>query len=347
LKQNPKIDAFAIIKPENVQYLTGFSASNTSVLITKKNNFLLTDSRYYIEAKKTVPKNFTVVQTTKELFKTFHEFLKKFNIKKIGFEADFMTVARLKRLKKYWKVKFVPTSGIIEHLREIKTEAEMKKLTKAENICDKILKEIKNKFKFGITEKEIAWEIEVLTHKFGADGLAFDTIVAFGKNSACPHHKTDNTKLKSGDVILIDMGVKYQNYCSDITRMFFTKPLSEKIKKVYNIVLKAQTEAIKMININSSPKKIITEVINKFKNAGLEKYFTHRLGHGVGLEIHENPSIGIENMGKFKNGWVFTIEPGIYLENEFGIRIEDMLLIYGNKVKVLSKTTKKITILNI
>jgi len=335
-----KVDAFLVSKPENIYYLSNFKGSFGLILATKKIPYLITDSRYIFEAKKVAPAKFTVLKTSKTFNKNIESFLKKRKIKKIGFEADSLTITKLKNIKKLAKVSFKPLLNTVEKHREIKNQEEIGKIQKAQQICDKILKDIRRSFKTGVTENEISWKIKQLAHKYGIDELSFPTIVAFGKNSATPHHQTSDKKLKKGDIILIDMGVKYKNYNSDITRVFFTKRPSKNVEKIYNTVLACQQKAISKLSTRITAKNLEQHVRNFLIKKKLNRNFCHSLGHGVGLEIHENPTVSYSNNQKFKKGHIFTIEPGLYFENSYGIRIEDVVLIDGKKIKILSRSPK-------
>jgi Xaa-Pro aminopeptidase len=321
------------------------------MLITKSHKILFTDSRYIERAKYTVPKNVEVVDITRlwrspaDLKKEWQKILRKLRIKSIGFEGNNLTVNQLKKYKSISpKIKFEDMSGKIESLRAIKTPAEIKLITKSQRINEQVFELIKkfiHKQKArALREIDIAWEIKRLAHELGADDVSFDPIVAFGKNSAIPHHKPTTTRLKKGDLILIDMGMKYKGYCSDMTRIIFTQPPTKLQKEVYNTVLKAQENVLKNAHNGFVEQKIDSLARDTIKKAGYAETFGHGTGHGVGLQIHESPSLSDKGKNKIKPGMIITIEPGIYLPDKFGIRIEDMALVTKTGLKNLTKTKK-------
>ncbi len=345
--------AFLITGKSNIRYLSNFTGSSGFILLTKNSKYLFTDFRYIERAKNTIKKGIRIIDTTKmwrnpeELKKNWQNILKKHRITNLGVEENNLTVTLYKKFKKISpKIKFIDCSGKIEKLREIKSDNEIKLTLKSQRINEKILDSIKKiiqeslKKKTAITENEIAWKIRELAHKFGAEDLSFEPIVAFGENSASPHHSPTDRKLKKGDLVLIDMGVKYRGYCSDMTRVIFTKPPTKKQQKIYNIVLQAQKNAIKNIKAGTTgacADNYAREIIEK---AGFGEYFGHGSGHGTGLDIHELPSLSHNYKDKIRKNSIITIEPGIYLPGEFGIRIEDMLLVKKNDNRNLTKAKK-------
>lgn len=344
-----KTKANLITNKSNIKYLSNFAGTNGFMLICDRTNYLFTDSRYLLETKDNVYKNITV----KEIPKDFQKIIQKHKISTIGIEENNLTITQFKKFKKLFpKIKFKNISGEIEKIRESKSKEEIKIIQKSQEINEKVLVEIKKVIKkqlktSKITLKEIdlVFEIKILAQKFGADDISFDPIVAFGKNSATPHHLSNNTILKKGDVILIDMGMKYKNYCSDMTRTFFTKPPTKFEEKIYNLVLESQNKMISTAKTNISGQeldKIGREIIEK---AGYSKEYNHSGGHGIGLDIHETPSLHSLYKTEIQENSIITIEPGIYLRNKFGIRIEDMILVNKNGSKNLTKISKNIEVL--
>jgi Xaa-Pro aminopeptidase len=339
------LDALLITKPENVFYLTGFRGSFGQFFLTVKQCYLITDFRYLIRAKKEL-------QSKKNLFSV--EIVEVVEAKKIierhkqiGFEENHLTVSYLKQIKKkYPNSKWRGVAEIIENKRYIKTETEIKKIKKAAAIGDKVMRRLPQIMRLGMTEKDLVWEIKRLIHEYGGDDVSFPPIVAFGKNSAIPHHESGNTKLKTGDMVLFDFGVKYQGYCSDLTRIVFTTPPRDKELKIYNIVLEAQKRALEFIK----PGVIIADLDKKARDfIQQNKYaaqFGHALGHGVGIEIHEKPTVNFNNKDKLEEGMVITIEPGIYIEGMGGIRIEDLVVVRKERAEILSQCSKKVIINN-
>ncbi|MBD3361019.1 M24 family metallopeptidase [Candidatus Peregrinibacteria bacterium] len=349
-----KPQASLITNKSNIRYLSDFTGSTGFILLTKPKKYLFTDFRYIKRAKNTIKKGIEIVDTTKmwknpdELKKNWQKILKNHRVNALGIEESSLTIAKFKKFKKIsgGKIKFTDISGKIEKLREIKSKKEINLIRNSQRINEKVFLEIKKivqknlNSKKTLTERNLAWNIKELGHKFGTEDVSFDPIVSFGKNTAIPHHLPDKTRLKKGDIILIDMGMKYKGYCSDMTRILFTKIPTKFQKEIYNLVLKAQKTAIKGIKAGISGKKadkFARDIINK---AGYKENFGHGSGHGVGLDIHEAPSLSENYTKTIKNNSIITIEPGIYLENHFGIRIEDMILVTKTGNKNLTKIPK-------
>ncbi len=322
--------ALFISNPVNVYYLTGFTGSRGLILITENNAYFFTDFRYMEYAKKIIPKNFTVVQIDKKWKKDWPELLKKYHIKTLGIEENYLTYSQFLSLRKISKGVRLKKSGlVIEQLRKIKSEHELNYIKKSQKINEKLFHKAKEFLREGISEKEVQQFMLQNLHAVGAEDFSFKPIVAFGDNSAIPHHQNSSRKLHKGDVVLIDMGVKYKGYCSDMTRTLFTSPPTKKQKEVYQTVLDSQNAAIKRLRDGASIARVRNATMRIIKKEGYEEYFQHALGHGTGLEIHELPNLGTQKPSKLKENMITTIEPGIYLPKNFGVRIEDMVIITG------------------
>jgi len=341
--KNKKIDAYLISNKSNIQYLSNFNGSNGFMIISKKKKYLFTDSRYILRAKDTIKKDIELIDITNLwknsdiIKKKLDQLVKKHKIETLGIEEKDLSIKQFKSFKQLFssKIKYTDTNNFIENIREIKTKTEIGFIKKSQKINEEIFleikkiihKSIKSSIKTEITEKDIMYKIFELSYKLGAETQSFDPIIAFGKNSASPHHLPTNQKLKTKDIILIDMGMKFNGYCSDMTRTLFTVAPNTYEEKIYNLVLNAQNTAIN--NIKSGiPTKIISKKAQEiFEKEKLQNYFTHALGHGVGLDIHEQPSIHEKDKNTLKENSIITIEPGLYIENKFGVRIEDMILV--------------------
>ncbi|MBT6068800.1 aminopeptidase P family protein, partial [Candidatus Peregrinibacteria bacterium] len=312
----------------------------------KTKNYFITDARYKQEAKKLKGKlKFELIIQDKNFKELFQKGLKKHRVKHMYFEAEDMTISRLKSFKKLFEkgIKFKETeSEIAKNMRVQKNRSEILKTRKAQQIIEKVFKQIKKELKPKQTEKNVAWRIKELCQKYGAEDISFKPIVAFGPNSASPHHTPTDHKLRKGEPVLIDMGARYQGYCSDMTRMIFTNKPTKEQTEVYNTVLKAQTAAIKAIAPGikaSSIAKIAKKII---EDAGYKE--SHSLGHGVGIEVHDPPtSLSIKSKDILREGMIVTIEPGIYLPGKFGVRIEDMGVVTRTGIKIFTKTPKKLS----
>lgn len=353
----PKPDGRLITNKSNIAYLSNFSGSSGFMLLTKNKYYLFTDSRYIGRAKNSIKKGIELIDITrvwrnpKELKEHWQKVLQKHKIKILGIEQSQVTLERFKNLKKIsGKIKFVDISDDIEKVREIKTAQEIELITKSQRINEKVFLEIKkivhkhlnSSSKKAITELDLAWKIKELGHQYGAEDISFDPIIAFNEHSALPHHAADKTKLKKGDLILVDMGMKYKGYCSDMSRMIFTKSPTKKQAEIYNLVLKAQLNAIDKIKAGTTGQKADALSRDIIKKAGYGEQYSHAGGHGIGLDIHEIPSLSEKYKKPLKESSIITVEPGIYLEGEFGVRIEDMILVTKNGNKKLTKISKKI-----
>lgn len=333
LIKNKKLSALLVSDRNNVRYLSGFVGTNGKLLVTPKKHVLITDTRYFETARNAGIPYYDQANGLKKLMGKF---------KTIGFEADNFTVARLKKYKKAVPgVRFRPTTGLVESLRIIKDESEIRIIKKAVKIACKSLDELKKKLKPGLTEDDIEWELLKITRKNGAEGFSFPPIITFGKDTADIHHQKGDRKLKKGEMILIDFGITFQGYITDMTRVFFQRKPTPFEQKIYTTVLEANQAAIKAIKVGmkfADLDKIARGVIEK---AGFGKHFTHSTGHGTGIEVHEAPTVSDKSKEVIKPGMVFTIEPGIYVPGKGGVRIEDMVYVKPNgRVEVLTNCAK-------
>ncbi len=349
-RENQEVDIFLISKPENIFYLTGFQGSFSYFLSLKNGqNFLITDSRYAEIAENLAKKNsFFEFLLFEHNFK--NNLLKTLNFPnqkvKIAIENS-STLAQ----QNFWQeifpsAEFLPQKKIIEEWRSIKNTNELQKIKKA---CDKVNNIFDNQQFFreilreGITEKEVAFTLEMELREKGKYDLSFPIIVAFGENSAIPHHSPSNRELKFGENILIDCGVKFENYCSDITRnLFFGKPSSD-FCNTFAKLLEVQKNTIDKFVVGNSLHEADNFCRQELGN--FAKNFTHSLGHGVGLEVHEKPNFSREKNNIFQENQVITCEPGLYFSGKFGIRIEDQILITTQKPEILTKTSKELIII--
>lgn len=338
------LQGMIISNPINIKYLTNIEAEG-ELLITRKENVFITDSRYIedvntiltIDDEITVHDRRTMIKEDYEHFFIFCE--------KVGFEEGYVTFENYKKIKQLYRVNdLVETEYIIEKQRVIKDEAEIEKIGKACEITDKCFKYILKNIKKGMTEKEIAIKMESFIKNNGGDGLAFETIVASGPNSSKPHAVATDRKIQSGDVILLDFGAKYQGYCADMTRTVFMDYMPEGIKKYYDLVLKNQVNALNECGDNSNIKKIVRMVESDFKVNDFD--LIHALGHGVGLDVHEIPTMSSKFDIMLKENMVMAVEPGIYVPGKFGIRIEDTIAITKNNCIKLTKSEKNYTIIS-
>lgn len=332
------LQGIIISNPVNIRYLTNIEAEGI-LLITRKENIFLTDGRYIEEVQNVLTiDDGIIVHEFKEYSKDEYENFFMF-CENVGFEEDYVTYAGYKEFMHKYKINNLQeTEKVIEKQRMLKDEEEIEKIRKACNITDNCFEHLLEYIKVGKTEKEIALEIERYFKLNGADGIAFEPIVASGKNSSKPHAVPTDKKVDLGDVITLDFGCKYKGYCSDMTRTIFVGYVPEEVKKVYDLVLKEQLQTAKELKDGSNIKVISKMVENNFKLNGYD--FMHALGHGVGLDIHEYPVISSRNDNTLKEKMVITNEPGIYIPGKFGVRIEDTVLIGKEASENLTKSSK-------
>lgn len=344
ISQN-KLDGLMIQQRENYIYLSGFNGTFACLLITLEDLILITDSRYIDQAKHQA-ELFEIIKYDTSLLNSLNKIVKDKNIEILGFESGFITYEKYLTYKKYLKIKeLVPLKETAEVLRAIKDNAEIEKIKIAIKIADNAFWHILNYIKPGVPEVEIAAELECFMRKQGAKGVSFETIVASGIRSSLPHGIASEKLIEFGDVVLMDFGAVFDDYCSDITRTVFVGEPNEQLKKVYEIVLNSQKHAINNIQDGMTGKDIDSLARNVISEYGYDRNFGHGLGHGVGINVHETPRISPSGNDSIKNGMVFTIEPGIYLSNCGGVRIEDMVFIDKGEATVLTESCKDLIIL--
>lgn len=331
------LQGLIISNPTNIKYLTSIDAEGV-LLLTRKDNIFITDGRY-IEHVHSILTLFDeiIVYNISDLSQDDYENFFMF-CENVGFEENYVTYAKYKELIRKYKINnLVETEHIIEKQRMIKDEEEISNLSKACEITDNCFKYLQMYIKPGMTEKQIANEIEEY-YKQRTDGLAFDTIVASGENSSKPHAVPTDRKILSKDIITIDMGCRVNGYCSDMTRTIFVGSVPEYIKPVYDLVLKNQVQTLEQMKDGVSTRLLSKMVENDFKLNGYD--LIHSLGHGVGLDIHEAPYVSYRNDVQLKENMVVTDEPGIYIPGKFGVRIEDTVQITKFGCISLTKSEK-------
>lgn len=342
--KNNNLDGVFILKDENCNYFSGFTGRESYLLITQSKNYLITDSRY-IEQAENEAKNYDVIQYKGN----FSEFLKKFlcetEIKRLGFEDEYLTYKEYSAYSQNSICKFVPVSSEIEYIRIIKDDSEIESIKKAAKIADQAFTYIQKFIKAGVTEKDVALEMEYFMKKNGASGLSFDTIVASGARSSLPHGVPTDKKIENGDFVTIDFGCIYNGYCSDMTRTLVIGKCTPKMKEIYDTVLNAQRKALESVREGISCHSLDKIARDYISSKGYGQYFGHGLGHGVGKMIHEDPRVSINCREILKDGMIITDEPGIYIKNYGGVRIEDLLLVKKDGCIVLSESEKEMIIL--
>ena len=345
-----QLDAHLVSGPENRRYLSGFTArdellTETSgyLLLTAREAFLLTDFRYR-EWAAAEAAGFQVVIYQRSLGETLAEILGEEGIRRLGFEPAYLSVRQYERLTRAvaeagLTVEWLPQENLVEERREAKDPAEVAAICRALRLTERVLAEVAAILRPGLTEREVAWEIERRLREGGAEGLAFAPIVAAGKNSARPHHQPGDTVLKPGEPIIIDLGCRMDGYCSDLTRTFILGEPTPRFREIYGVVRQAQKRAetgLKAGLPSDAADALGREVI---RQAGFGEFFGHSLGHGVGLAVHEAPSLSphAERATVLKAGSVVTVEPGIYLPDWGGVRLENLVLLQETHAEVLTR----------
>jgi Xaa-Pro aminopeptidase len=312
-------------------------------LVCAKENIYFTDSRYLEEAKKQLKGAAIVKKVNGSVFKLIADSCLALGLKRIAFEGRYLAFAEYEKIKQGLKAKadLISTHSLVEDCRQIKETGELKHIEKAVRITIQALKMARRFIRPGRKEIEIAGELERFIRYHGAAGSAFEIIVASGPNSAFPHHTPGRRKLRLNEPVLIDIGVDYNGYKSDLTRVFFLGKINVLARKIYKIVLQAQELAIEKIRPGRKLSEIDAASRQFITREGFGEFFGHNLGHGIGLDVHEEPHLGPKEDNTLKPGMVVTVEPAIYLPGKFGIRLEDTVLVTKKGAKVLSGALHK------
>jgi len=339
------ISAVYISSPKTIFYLFGLNISNGYFIFSKKRKIFITDGRY-IQVTKDVFCNSNIEVVNIKNIKSVVSIFEQENLKKVGIEFDKITVKEFNKLQKInSKIEYKSIDNFIEKMRIIKDEKEIEIIKTGVKYHEDIYSYIISKIKEGTTELEVKKLFDCNSLDVTSLGTSFETIVAFGENSALPHHHSTNKKLKKGDTILIDSGINYKGYSTDMTRTIFFDSINEKLEKTYKQVYNAVEIGEKSVVINDFTSTPHKRVVEYFKKQKVEKNYLHSLGHGVGLDIHEAPSLGIKDTEKFEVGAVFTIEPGLYYENIGGIRLENMYFISNQGVNKFNELDYKLKVI--
>jgi Xaa-Pro aminopeptidase len=341
-----KLSALLVTHPANRRYLSGYTALDHGIQETagvllipaKGEPFLFTDSRYILQAKEEA-EGFVVRLYAKGLMSSLQQLLPELGVKKFGFESHYLlhsTASSLSKMSQQINVDLVPLTGMVERLREVKTEEEIQKIRKAVLLNEKVFRKVYTTIKPGMSEEQIALALENTMRLMGAERPSFDTIVAFGTNAAKPHAVPGNRVLEKGETVLVDMGLVLDGYCSDMTRTFVVGKPDRLFCERLRVVRRAQLAAMKVIRSGVTCREVDMTARRVIKKAGYGDYFGHALGHGVGLDVHEEPRLSTHSRKKLREGMIVTIEPGIYLPEWGGIRLENMVVVRDNGCELLN-----------
>jgi len=339
-----EVEAIFVSQPENRYYLSGFDGSAGYLLITEKDATIATDFRYIEQVKQQAP-DYRIFQIAGDMADWFPELIVGLRGQKLGFESQHVSLATYHQIGDIMKKlesppKLVPLEGQLESLRSIKDAEEIEVIARAADISDKAFRHIEQNIKAGISEKEVAWELEKFMREHGSQTVPFDIIVASGSNAALPHARPSERVIQEGEPVLMDIGARVNGYASDLTRTICLGEPGDNFKKVYDIVLGAQMAAMELIAEGMTGEQADNLARTVIDEAGYAKAFGHALGHGVGLAAHESPRLGPGSGEELVSGMVFTVEPGIYLPGWGRVRIEDLVVLENGKIRVLSKARK-------
>ena len=354
LLERDNLDAIFISTPANITYLTDFhflvdTDREAFLVITQKNQYIISSPLYREDLKKVIP-YFSFLEFSSAGGKTFWEYIeeiltkeKKQKNSRLGFEATNITVTEYLRLKKL-KTKLIPI--LVDEIRQIKKQEEIERIAKACSIGDTVFSYILSQIKPGMSEKKVGFLLDTCIRKKGVEP-AFTTIIAFGKNAAVPHHITSEGMLKKKDIVLFDFGVKYKNYCSDMTRTIFVGTPTFEEKNIYETVKESQQKALDFLSISTLPinGKQVDKTARDYMVSQRYPSFPHSLGHSIGINVHDGFRLSPAQNFNLQTGMVFSVEPGIYLENKLGVRIEDIAALTKNGLEILTKSTKELIIL--
>jgi len=336
-----KLEALLVTHPPNWFYLSGFTGESGALLVSRSGTTLITDGRFTVQAKAETSGVGIELQAG-SLYPSVGAWLKRHGVRRVGYDANQLTVAQLHTLKKAAGSKWrgQEASGLVERLRMIKDAQELAVMRKAAILAGEVVEGVLKLIKPGVREMEIAAEIEYQMKKRGASGPSFETIVASGPRGALPHARPTSKKLRKNELVVLDLGAILAHYCSDMTRTVHLGRASRRVRDWYRSVQSAQEAAVAAVKPGVTCGEVDAAAREVLKKNGLDKYFVHSTGHGLGLEVHEDPRVARSQPVRLEAGNVITIEPGIYMEGVGGIRIEDDVLVRAGRGEVLTRVTR-------
>ncbi|HEX2088953.1 MAG TPA: aminopeptidase P family protein [Actinomycetota bacterium] len=337
------VDAFLVTRLPNVRYLTGFTGSNGQLIVTAEEAIFLTDGRYGEQSRREAPDLRRVVYTG-EFVRAFTDACSDLGVERLAFESAGLTYKTYQDLSAVGR-ELVPTEQEVERLRWVKDREEIDRLNQAQALADDAFDLITHKLVEGMTERDAAFELDMSLRRAGAENVAFETIMAFGESAAEPHHHPSDRPLQRGDIVKMDFGCVVDGYHSDMTRTFSFGDPPAQLREVYDVVRVAQQAGIGAVAAGVSGADADEASRSVIRDAGYGDKFTHSLGHGVGLEIHEGPTLRAGGKDVVPEGAVVTVEPGIYLEGLGGVRIEDMVEVRSDGCRVIPRTPKELIVL--
>ena len=339
------LDALVVSGLPNVRYLGGFTGSNGVLLISAGAPVLVTDPRYQLQAAQQSDCKVHIARRG-GLSKAVAAFIGRRRLKKVGFESSRTLYSAYEELSEAVPrgVELVPISGVVERIRAVKSASEIALIRNSVNTCSRAFTRALRRVRPGITERDLAAEIDHQMRRLGAEKPAFETIVASGARTALPHAEPGCKPLGGNELLLIDMGAQCQGYASDMTRMAYLGRPPRKLRRCYQAVLEAQEAALERVKAGAAVSAVDRAARRRLRDHGLADFFVHSTGHGVGLEVHEFPRIGKADQTRLEAGMVITVEPGVYMEGFGGIRIEDTVLVRDNGCEILTPTPKELVV---
>ncbi|NLE77042.1 MAG: aminopeptidase P family protein [Chloroflexi bacterium] len=337
------LDWLLVGSPHNRRYLSGFTGSDGYLLVSAEQALLATDFRYYEQVEQQAP-DFALAQLTGSRLRSLASILQQVvgGEERLGFEAEHLTVSLYETLQvQAGQAQWIPTRGLVEGLRAIKDEAELAAIRQAVRLTDEALEAVAAALRPGHTERQVAWYLERHMREHGAEGLAFEIIVGSGPNGARPHATISDRPLQAGEPIVIDMGCRVDGYCADLTRTLVLGQPDSRFQELYAVVLQAQEAAERGLRAGVSGQEADALARSIISEAGYAEQFGHSLGHGVGLEVHEMPSLSALDDTNLPPGAVVTVEPGIYVPGWGGIRIEDMGVVQPDGFEIFTGCSKE------
>jgi Xaa-Pro aminopeptidase len=339
------LEGMVIADPQNRRYISGFTGSSGILFLDNQGNrYIFSDFRYKEQIAQEC-EGFSYVEVQGEPFAFVSAFLEDLQIKTCAFEPEHLTVSEFEALRSKTRCAFEGAKGLVEQLRQIKDRQEVANIVKAAVIADRAFDSVLRFIRPGVTEAEIASEIDYKMRGYGAEGNAFPTIVAAGENSSLPHHAPGSRKVALGDFVTMDFGCKVNGYCSDMTRTVAVGSVSAEMERTYYVVLAAQKAALDELHSERSCFALDAVARSLIDEKGFAGHFGHGLGHGVGLEVHEEPRLSPRSTDTLKPGMVVSVEPGIYLAGRYGVRIEDICLVTTTGYRNLAASRKDLIIL--
>lgn len=340
-----RIDALLVTDAIDRRYITGFTGTAGFALISGNAAHLITDFRYMTQAKAQAP-HFELIQHGDSVWQTIADACADLGIDTLAFDEQHLTVAEHRALAEHAKnVTLLPSSGVVATLRQVKDDDELDILSKAAKIADQAFSHILTFIKSGLTEREVALELEMTMRRLGAASSSFETIVASGFRSALPHGVASDKRIEEGDLVTLDFGAVYKGYCSDLTRTVMIGEPNKKQREIYDIVLTAQKRVIEGLKPGMTGRDADAIARDYISERGYGDYFGHGTGHGLGLDVHESPRLSRTSETELKPGMVVTVEPGIYLPQFGGVRIEDDVVITEEGCRRLTHSSKELMML--